>query len=45
MFILFFAVTLRWMPVSGHVPFLKPLFEGEMPPFGLGQPARTPSAI
>lgn len=28
MFILFFAVTLRWMPVSGHVPFLKPLLEG-----------------
>ena len=30
MFILFFAVTLRWMPVSGHVPFLKPLFEGNI---------------
>ncbi len=30
MFILFFAVTLRWMPVSGHVPFLKPLFEGRL---------------
>jgi len=30
MFILFFAVTLRWMPVSGHVPFLKPLFEGNV---------------
>ena len=29
MFILFFAVTLRWMPVSGHVPFLKPLLEGD----------------
>ena len=28
MFILFFGVTLRWMPISGHVPFLKPLFEG-----------------
>ena len=28
MFILFFGVTLRWMPVSGHVPFIKPLFEG-----------------
>ena len=28
MFILFFGVTLRWMPVSGHVPFLKPLLEG-----------------
>ncbi len=28
MLILFFGVTLRWMPVSGHVPFLKPLFEG-----------------
>ena len=29
MFILFFGVTLRWMPVSGHVPFLKPLLEGD----------------
>ncbi|MDE2945598.1 MAG: ABC transporter permease [Chloroflexota bacterium] len=29
MFILFFAVTLRWMPVSGHVPFIKPLLEGD----------------
>ncbi len=28
MLILFFAVTLRWMPVSGHVPFLKPLLDG-----------------
>ncbi len=28
MFILFFGVTLRWMPISGHVPFLKPLLEG-----------------
>ncbi len=28
MFILFFGVTLRWMPVSGHVAFLKPLLEG-----------------
>ncbi len=28
MFILFFGVTLRWMPVSGHVPFIKPLLEG-----------------
>ena len=30
MFILFFAVTLRWMPVSGHVPFIKPLLEGRV---------------
>ena len=30
MFILFFAVTLRWMPVSGHVAFLKPLLEGNV---------------
>lgn len=29
MLILFFAVTLRWMPVSGHVPFIKPLLEGD----------------
>lgn len=28
MLILFFGVTLRWMPISGHVPFLKPLLEG-----------------
>ena len=28
MLILFFGVTLKWMPVSGHVPFLKPLLEG-----------------
>ncbi len=30
MFILFFAVTLRWMPVSGHVAFIKPLLEGRI---------------
>ncbi len=30
MFILFFGVTLRWMPISGHVPFLKPLLEGDI---------------
>lgn len=29
MLILFFGVTLKWMPVSGHVPFLKPLLEGD----------------
>lgn len=29
MFILFFGVTLDLMPVSGHVPFLKPLLEGD----------------
>lgn len=28
MLFLFFGVTLRWMPISGHVPFLKPLLEG-----------------
>ena len=28
MFILFFGVSLRWLPISGHVPFLKPLLEG-----------------
>ncbi len=28
MFILFFGVTLRLLPISGHVPFLKPLLEG-----------------
>lgn len=30
MFILFFGVTLRWLPISGHVPFLKPIFEGDV---------------
>jgi len=30
MFILFFGVTLKWMPVSGHVPFIKPLLEGRI---------------
>ncbi len=29
MFILFFGVTLRWMPVSGHVAFIKPMLEGD----------------
>ena len=28
MLILFFGVTLRWFPISGHVPFIKPLLEG-----------------
>ena len=28
MFIMFFGVTLGWLPISGHVPFLKPLLEG-----------------
>lgn len=41
MFILFFGVTLRWMPISGHVPFLKPLLEGNA---GLAL-ANLPSAI
>lgn len=30
MFILFFGVTLKWLPISGHVPFLKPLLEGDL---------------
>ncbi len=29
MFILFVGLTLRWLPISGHVPLLKPLFAGE----------------
>lgn len=29
MLILFVGVTLRWLPVSGHVPLLKPLLSGE----------------
>lgn len=29
MMILFFGLYLRWLPISGHVPFLEPLFEGE----------------
>ena len=41
MFILFFGVTLRWMPISGHVPFLKPLLDGNA---GLAL-ANLPNAI
>ncbi len=29
MFILFVGLQLRWLPISGHVPLLKPLFAGE----------------
>jgi peptide/nickel transport system permease protein len=29
MMILFFGLYLRWFPISGHVPFLVPLFEGD----------------
>lgn len=30
MMILFFGLYLRWFPISGHVPFLEPLLEGEV---------------
>ena len=30
MMILFFGLYLRWFPISGHVPFLEPLFDGEI---------------
>ncbi|QBX99943.1 ABC transporter permease [Rhodophyticola sp. CCM32] len=30
MMILFFGLYLRWFPISGHVPFLEPLFEGDI---------------
>ena len=30
MFMLFFGVTLKWLPISGHVPFLKPILEGDI---------------
>ena len=30
MMIMFFGLYLRWLPISGHVPFLEPLFEGEI---------------
>ncbi len=30
MMILFFGLYLRWFPISGHVPFLEPLFDGEV---------------
>ncbi len=30
MFILFVGLTLRWLPISGHVPLLKPLFAGDL---------------
>lgn len=29
MMILFFGLYLRWFPISGHVPFLMPLIQGE----------------
>lgn len=29
MMILFFGLYLRWFPISGHVPFLEPLFDGD----------------
>lgn len=29
MMILFFGLYLRWFPISGHVPFLEPLFAGD----------------
>ncbi|MEO1679297.1 MAG: ABC transporter permease [Pseudomonadota bacterium] len=29
MMIMFFGLYLRWFPISGHVPFLEPLFAGE----------------
>jgi peptide/nickel transport system permease protein len=29
MMILFFGLYLSWFPISGHVPFLKPLFQGD----------------
>ena len=29
MMILFFGLYLGWFPISGHVPFLKPLFQGD----------------
>lgn len=30
MLILFFGLYLRWLPISGHVPFLLPLLDGEV---------------
>lgn len=30
MLILFFGLYLRWLPISGHVPFLLPLMNGEL---------------
>ncbi len=30
MLMLFFGVTLKWLPISGHVPFLKPILEGDI---------------
>jgi len=30
MMILFFGLYLRWFPISGHVPFLLPLIEGDV---------------
>ena len=30
MLILFFGLSLRWFPISGHVPFLTPLLSGDL---------------
>lgn len=30
MMILFFGLSLRWFPISGHVPFLLPLLQGDL---------------
>jgi peptide/nickel transport system permease protein len=30
MFILFFGLTLRWFPISGHVPVLQPILDGDI---------------
>ena len=30
MMILFFGLYLKWFPISGHVPFIAPLFEGHV---------------
>lgn len=29
MMIMFFGLYLSWLPISGHVPFLRPLFQGD----------------
>lgn len=33
MALLFFGLYLRWLPISGHVPLLEPLFEGDFQTF------------
>ena len=41
MMILFFGLYLSWFPISGHVPFLLPLLQGDWAPAFANLPARS----